>query len=72
MTAPGCAAEAYHIAIALDPLSPEAYMDLALFQLRQHDADAQAALRNALSLSAPDARAARQRCFEAAQSAVPQ
>ncbi len=68
---PQDAVQAYRAAIALDPLSPEAYMDLALFQLRQHDADAaQAALRSALSLSAPDDRAARQRRFEAAASAV--
>ncbi|HZP67270.1 MAG TPA: tetratricopeptide repeat protein [Rudaea sp.] len=64
---PDEAAQAYAAAIARDPQSPEARMNLALLQARRGDLEE--ARRNeaiALSLSTPDAAARRQAEFEAA------
>jgi hypothetical protein len=56
------AEKAYRTAIAMEPSSPEAYMNLALLQARTGNADsAKQSLDIALSLSATDAERARRR-----------
>ena len=64
---PADAEKAYRAAIALDPLSPEAYMNLALLQARQGELDhARITEQLALSLSAPDMRELRRKEFDRA------
>jgi tetratricopeptide (TPR) repeat protein len=62
---PAGAEEAYNAAIALDPLSPEAHMNLAFLQVRQGKFDdARKSEETALSLSATQARTKRRQQFE--------
>ncbi|MHB8447351.1 MAG: tetratricopeptide repeat protein [Rudaea sp.] len=64
---PADAEKAYRAAIALDPLSPEAYMNLALLQVRQGELDqARKTEQLAVSLSAPDMRESRRKEFDRA------
>jgi tetratricopeptide (TPR) repeat protein len=62
---PAAAEEAYNAAITLDPLSPEAHMNLAFLQARQGKLDeARKSEETALSLSATQARTRRRQEFE--------
>jgi len=60
-----CAADAYHDAIAMEPLEPQARMVFAMMLARAgQTAEARKLADTALSLFAPDIRAERQRQFE--------
>ena len=62
---PADAEKAYRTAIAMDPLSPEAYMNLALLLAREGELEqARKMEKIALSLSAADARATRRKEFD--------
>ena len=62
---PAQAEDAYRSAISLDPLSPEAYMNLAILKVRQGSLiEAREIELTALRLSAPSARKTRDQKFE--------
>ena len=59
------AADAYHDAMAMDPLDPKAHMTFALFLARQGKAtEARAAMDETLPLWSPDVREERRQYFE--------